>query len=73
MTRRNFFANGATALAAGAIPASAAEPAANRPEVAPTNTRRVQADGTNVFYREGPRSDRSPSGYRRRRQCLGQP
>lgn len=57
MTRRNFFANGTTALAAGAIPASAAEPAANRPEVPPTNTRRVQADGINVFYREAGPAD----------------
>lgn len=41
----------------GAIPASAAEPAANRPEVPPTNTRRVLADGINVFYREAGPAD----------------
>ena len=52
MNRRTFFAKGATALAATAIPASASMPAASHPEVPVTLVRRVQADGVNVFYRE---------------------
>src|SRR5438876_4129347 len=57
MTRRNFFADGTTALAAVAVPASAAIPVANHPEVPLTHIRRVQADGINVFYREAGTAD----------------
>jgi pimeloyl-ACP methyl ester carboxylesterase len=52
MTRRNFFTNGTTALAAAAVRASATVPAANNREIPVTHIRRVKADGVNVFYRE---------------------
>ncbi|MGA9668021.1 MAG: alpha/beta hydrolase [Terracidiphilus sp.] len=52
MTRRDFFTQGGTTLAAAAIPASAAVPATNHPDVPVTHIRRVHADGVNVFYRE---------------------
>lgn len=57
MTRRKFVAGGATAVAAAAIPASAAVPAASHPGVAVTLIRRVQTDGVNVFYREAGPAD----------------
>ena len=52
MTRRNFFAKGATALATTAVPASAAEFKTKPTGIAVTHVKRVQADGLSVFYRE---------------------
>jgi pimeloyl-ACP methyl ester carboxylesterase len=52
MTRRNFFAKGATALAATAVPASAAALKTQPNGIAVTHVKRVQADGVSVFYRE---------------------
>jgi len=52
MTRRNFFAQGASAVAATTIPASAAVPAASHSQIPVTHVKRVQADGVSVFYRE---------------------
>ena len=57
MTRRDFFTKGATTLAAVGIPASAAVPATNHPDIPITHIRRVQADGVNVFYREAGPAD----------------
>ena len=52
MTRRNFFAKGATALAATAVSASAAALKTQPNGIAVTHVKRVQADGVSVFYRE---------------------
>ena len=57
MTRRGFFTNGTTALAAAAIPGSGSVPAANAHEVPVTHIRRVQADGVKLFYREAGPAD----------------
>jgi len=57
MTRRGFFKNGTTALAAAAIPGSGSVPAANAHEVPVTHIRRVQADGVKLFYREAGPAD----------------
>jgi pimeloyl-ACP methyl ester carboxylesterase len=57
MTRRNFFAKGATALAATAVPASAAEFKTKPTGIAVTHVKRVQADGMSVFYREAGPAD----------------
>ncbi len=57
MTRRGFFKNGTTALAAAAIPGSGSVPAANAHEVPVTHIRRVQADGMKLFYREAGSAD----------------
>jgi pimeloyl-ACP methyl ester carboxylesterase len=57
MTRRDFFTQSTSTLAAVAIPASAAVPATNHPDVPVTHIRRVQADGVSVFYREAGPAD----------------
>jgi pimeloyl-ACP methyl ester carboxylesterase len=57
MTHRDLSTKGATTLAAAAIPASAAVPAADHPDVPVTHIRRLQADGVNVFYREAGPAD----------------
>jgi pimeloyl-ACP methyl ester carboxylesterase len=57
MTRRNFFAKGASALAVTAVPASAAAPKTKATGIAVTHVKRVQADGVSVFYREAGPSD----------------
>ena len=57
MTRRMLLAEGTSILAATAIPASAAVPAASHSGVPVTLIRRVTADGVNVFYREAGPAD----------------
>ena len=57
MTRRNFFTQGATVLAATAVPASGAAPPESHGEIPVTFIRRAKADGVNVFYREAGPTD----------------
>jgi pimeloyl-ACP methyl ester carboxylesterase len=57
MTRRDFFTQSTSTLAAAAIPASAAIPATSHPDFPLTDIRRLQADGVNVFFREAGPAD----------------